>query len=211
MWRACRSPGVGEFEAWARGAPLVAEAADLELPARFLLVSVGTGTSVLHVDEVEAERIGGSALGGGTLLGLGRLLLEADGFAEIAALASQGDRREVDLLVGDIYESGVDELAAELNAASFGKLDSTDPEDLAHALAGMIGENVALIAVAHARAHDVEEVVYCGSTLEGTEPAHPGPDARHPALRAVAPIPPTGRLLRRGGSCGASLSLRLNR
>jgi type II pantothenate kinase len=157
---------VGEFEAWARGAPLVAALAGVELPAAHLLVSLGTGTSVLVVRDGRAERVGGSALGGGTLLGLGRLLLSAGSFAEIAGLASRGDRRRVDLSVGDIYRQGGLPLNPDLNAASFGKLASTAPADLAHALMGLVGENVGIIATALARAQGVAAIVYCGSTLD---------------------------------------------
>jgi type II pantothenate kinase len=157
---------VEEFAAWARGAPLVAAAAGVELPAAYLLVSLGTGTSVLAVRDGGAERVGGSALGGGTLLGLGRLLVAARSFGEIAELAARGDRRRVDLLVGDVYPTGGIELAADLNAASFGKLASTSREDLAHALMGLIGENVGIIATALSRAAAVDTIVYCGSTLD---------------------------------------------
>ena len=59
---------------------------------------IGTGTSVLALGAGHAKRVGGSALGGGTLLGLGRLLLGVDSFDEICALAARGDRRSVDLL-----------------------------------------------------------------------------------------------------------------
>jgi len=38
---------VSEFEAWARGAPVLARRAGWTLPRRYLLVSLGTGTSVL--------------------------------------------------------------------------------------------------------------------------------------------------------------------
>lgn len=157
---------VEEFSAWARGAPLVAREAGIELPADYLLVSLGTGTSVLAIQNGSARRVGGSALGGGTLLGLGRLLVAADSFVEIADLASRGDRRRVDLLVGDIYRAGGIELPADLNAASFGKLGSTSREDLAHALMGLIGENVGIIATALAQAAAVQTIVYCGSTLD---------------------------------------------
>jgi len=157
---------VGEFEAWARGAPLVAAEAGVELPPSYLLVSLGTGTSVLALRDGQAERVGGSALGGGTLLGLGRLLVAAGSFAEIAGLAARGDRRQVDLLVGDIYRGGDLPLSADLNAASFGKLASVAREDLADALMGLVGENVGIIASALARAAGVETIVYCGSTLD---------------------------------------------
>lgn len=167
---------VGEFEAWARGAPVVAAQADLDLPPSYLLVSLGTGTSMLAVAGGRAERLGGSALGGGTLLGLGRLLLGAGSFAAIAALASRGDRRRVDLLVRDIYRRGDLPLAPEINAASFGKLAQAlpgdpapaepAPEDVADALMGLVGENVGIIATSLARAAAIETIVYCGSTLD---------------------------------------------
>ncbi len=114
---------VAEFDAWAHGAPLLAAMADLGLPDRYMLVSLGTGTSVLAVEDGRVERLGGSALGGGTLLGLGRLLLGASSFRDIAELAAKGDRRKVDLLVGDIYRSGGISLPPDLNAASYGQLD----------------------------------------------------------------------------------------
>ncbi len=121
---------VPEFEAWGRGVPLLARREGLELPDGYLVVSLGTGTSVLWVRGGRCERIGGSALGGGSLLGLGQLLLGVDSFERIAELARNGDRRRVDLLVGDIYGDDETPLPRELNAASFGKIDSRDPADL---------------------------------------------------------------------------------
>jgi type II pantothenate kinase len=156
---------VPEFAAWARGAPLLAARIGLELPEKYLVAVVGTGTSVLAIEPGGAKRIGGSALGGGTLLGLGRLLLGVDSFDEICELASRGDRRRVDLSVGDIYPGGEIALPPDLNASSFAKLDSREPPDLAHALAGMLAENIGLICGNLARASGATAVVYCGSTL----------------------------------------------
>ena len=156
---------VSEFAAWARGAPLLAARTGLALPDRYLVAVVGTGTSILALDPAGAKRIGGSALGGGTLLGLGRLLLGVDSFDAICALAARGDRRRVDLLVSDIYPDGEIALPGELNAASFAKLGSRAPEDLAHALIGMLAENLGLIAGNLARSVGATAVLYCGSTL----------------------------------------------
>ena len=50
---------VSEFEAWGRGASLLAARAGWTLPRRYLLVSVGTGTSVLEIEETAATRISG--------------------------------------------------------------------------------------------------------------------------------------------------------
>ena len=122
-------------------------------------------------------RVGGTALGGGTLRGLGRLLLETDDHDRLVALAATGDRRRVDLLVGDLYRPGGIALVPDLTAANFGKaLAGGEPRaaDVAHALLGLVGENVALlagqIAVALAAPGDAgsrrrPDVLYAGSTL----------------------------------------------
>ena len=56
--------------------------------------------------ESSYERIGGTSLGGGTFWGLGTLLTGAKGFDQLLDLASEGDHRNVDLLVKDIYGEG---------------------------------------------------------------------------------------------------------
>jgi len=186
-----------EFGAWTRGAAALARDEGRRLPDRYLLVSIGTGTSVLLASGEGSRRVGGSALGGGTLMGLGSLLLGASHFEEITRLAREGDRRAVDLLVGDIYRDGVSPLPPDLNASSFAKLGSRTPPDLAHALVGLIGENVGLICNHLAELHDTNTIVYCGSTL-----------SENPVLRdvlrgvsAAARRDPV--FLTRGAFCGA--------
>lgn len=165
---------VGEFEAWARGARSMLQAAGSE-PERFLLVSLGTGTSALLVEPQGVRRVGGTALGGGTLQGLGRLLAGTASFDELTALARQGDRKRVDLLIADVYPEGAFQLPAEVNAASFARLarlaevDSPERGDLVQALMGLLGENVALICAGLAAAHQVQHVVFGGSTLRDND------------------------------------------
>jgi type II pantothenate kinase len=161
VWR------VAEFDAWASGAPLLARREGVTLPETYLLVSLGTGTSILLVQADRVERVGGSALGGGSMLGLARLVMDVPSFEQLVALAARGDRRGVDLLVGDIYDDESIPLPPDLTAASFGKLTSTRPEDLAHALVGLVGENIGLICGGLARATEAEAIVYGGSTLTG--------------------------------------------
>lgn len=162
---------VNEFEAWAVGARAILRREGREAPERFLLVSVGTGTSAILVGNTCAVRVGGTALGGGTLAGLAVALVGTSDFDAVTRLAQAGDRRHVDLLVGDIYPSGVLPLPGELNAASFAKLargsqeEAWDPRDLAHAIMGLVGENVALICGGLANAAGVARIVYGGTTL----------------------------------------------
>ena len=168
----CPTTRVNEFAAWGNGAAELLQDAAVGPARRYLLVSLGTGTSVMLVDGMAVNRIGGTALGGGTVVGLGAVLLDRSDFSEIAALAELGDRRKVDLLVSDIYRPGEIPLLGDLTAASFGKLAGLDrgkatpaPEDLAHAVMGLVGENVALICGGLGAAHQVGRVVFGGSTL----------------------------------------------
>lgn len=160
---------INEFAAWNAGSSALLRNQYLSASDRHLVVSVGTGTSVLLVDGLSASRLGGTALGGGTVLGLGAALLSSQRFEEIAELASRGDRRRVDLLVSDIYRAGEIPLASELTASNFGRL-GRDPaaatrEDLAHAIMGLVGENVALVCAGLSAAAQVPRIVFGGSTL----------------------------------------------
>jgi type II pantothenate kinase len=164
---------VTEFSAWGTGVRRLLAAQRPDVSEPYLLVSLGTGTSVLLAQGLGVSRVGGTALGGGTLMGLGGLLLGGASFDEIIALAARGDRRRVDLLVSDIYRPGEIALAGDATAANFGKplgRASPPPEDLANAIMGLLGENVALICTGLAAAHGVRRIVYGGSTLRGNRP-----------------------------------------
>jgi type II pantothenate kinase len=159
---------VSEFAAWARGAALLAGQAGWTLPERYFLVSLGTGTSILEIDGASSTRISGLTLGGGALHGLGRLLCGTDSFAEIVALAARGKRSRVDLTVGDIYPQGGIALPPDLTAASFAKLESQEPADLAQALVGLLGENVGISCAALAWARGIETLVFGGSAVSAS-------------------------------------------
>jgi len=162
---------VNEFQAWAAGARAILQRHGRAAPERFLLVSVGTGTSAMLVEKAHAVRVGGTALGGGTLAGLAAALVGTSDFDAVTRLAREGDRRRVDLLVGDIYPSHALPIPGDINAASFAKLALSSKEgpwdrrDLAHAIVGLVGENVALICGGLAAAAGVSRIAYGGTTL----------------------------------------------
>ena len=163
---------VNEFAAWGAGAAaLLAERAAKRV-ARYLLVSIGTGTSVLLVEGATVTRIGGTALGGGTLIGLAAGLLGTSDFEEIASLARRGSRSKIDLRVSDIYPAGGIPLAGDLTAANFGNYarrlrdgEPIDRADVAHAIMGLIAENISLVCTAQSAAAQVQRIAFGGSTL----------------------------------------------
>jgi type II pantothenate kinase len=162
-------PVFGEFDAWGAGAQILLARSGGDRPERFLLVSVGTGTSAMLVEAGGTTRVGGTALGGGTVAGLAAALLGTSEFDAIIEQAQRGNRWNVDLPVSDVYPGGHAALTSKINAASFAKLaknpKSQDPSDLAGALIALVGENVGLICAGLAKAADVERIVYGGTTL----------------------------------------------
>jgi type II pantothenate kinase len=161
---------IEEFDAWQLGAGRLFERAGIERPDDCLLVSLGTGTSILRLGSEGVQRVGGTALGGGTVSGLGRVLAHTDDFGELCQLAHEGERGGVDLRVSDIYLDGDFSLSGDITAASFAKLARTSdhkptPADCAAGIMGLVGENVAMICCGLAHASSVERVVYGGSTL----------------------------------------------
>ena len=67
-----------------------------------LVVSMGTGTSFVKVQGSTVEHIGGLGIGGGTILGLSKLLLKTHDFHQIASLAEHGSLNDIDLHIRDI-------------------------------------------------------------------------------------------------------------
>jgi type II pantothenate kinase len=171
-----------EFEAWGTGSRALLERQDLDADEPYLLVSVGTGTSVLQVEKTRATRLGGTALGGGTVLGLGVALTGCESYDELCKLAERGRRANVDLMVSDIYPPGEIALPGDVTAASFGNLarwlspatggsapasgDPSQREDLAAAVMGLVGENVALICSGLAERVNIQRIVFGGAALK---------------------------------------------
>lgn len=61
----------------------------------------------------------------GTLIGLSKLLINVDNYSDILKLAEQGDNKNIDLLVGDIYGGSANNinLNHDVIASSFGKIN----------------------------------------------------------------------------------------
>lgn len=167
---------IGEFAAWGAGVrDRVAQSgvfasSDEPTPQRFLMVSLGTGTSVLLVDGLSVQRVGGTALGGGTVMGLGRALTGVATFDELCELAASGDRKRVDLLISDIYQPGEIALPADATASAFGRIGRDGPEiaqaaDLAAGVMNLVSENIALLCGSLANATQTRHVAFGGSTL----------------------------------------------
>lgn len=144
----------------------------------YMLVTIGTGVSILRVDGPRKhERVSGSTIGGGTYWGLIRLLTDLEDFEDVMRLAERGDPSKVDMMVGDIYGKNSEVLekiglASDLVASSFGKLVAKDDpalglkeEDLARALLLMVTNNIGQVAYLNAKLHQTPRIYFVGNFL----------------------------------------------
>lgn len=139
----------------------------------FLLVNIGSGVSIIHVERDGYKRITGSSIGGGTFRGLMQLLGGGSSFSEMLAHACRGDSRSVDLLVGDIYGQAYSKIGLdkEIIASSFGKVRngyiSPNIDDMARGLLEMVTNNIGHLASLSAELKGTRFVIFSGFFIRG--------------------------------------------
>lgn len=130
-----------------------------------LVVSAGTGTAMVAARGNSAQHFTGSAVGGGTLLGLSRLLLGTADPLEVAYLAERGDPSRVDSTLLDAIGGGIGHLPPDATAVNLGRLvreAPPRPEDLAAGLVTLVGQVIAVIALNAAKAAGLSRIVLVG-------------------------------------------------
>ncbi|MDD4323907.1 MAG: type II pantothenate kinase [Eubacteriales bacterium] len=160
----CPTRKVPEFNATGLGGLYVA---GLE---RAVVVSMGTGTSIVYADQETTRHIIGSGVGGGTLLGLADRMLQVRDFATVAEMADHGSLENVDLTIGDISREAIGGLSANTTASNFGKVnDKARPDDLALGIVNLVFQSVGTASVLSARLAGVDQVVFTGNMVRVTQ------------------------------------------
>ncbi|EMD42304.1 hypothetical protein CERSUDRAFT_110825 [Gelatoporia subvermispora B] len=142
-----------------------------------LLVNIGSGVSIIKVDEDGSyERVSGTSLGGGTLWGLLSMLTPATNFDEMLALSEKGDNETVDMLVGDIYGQDYSKLGLKstMIASSFGKVFKKSgkkgtfrAEDISKSLLYAVSNNIGQIAYMNAEKYHLDRIYFGGCFIRG--------------------------------------------
>ena len=139
-----------------------------------VVVSMGTGTAIVSADAKKSPvYLGGTGVGGGTLIGLSKQLIGVSDIDAIVELARDGNLSNVDLVVSDITRKDLPGMSSSLTAANFGKLsDLATKNDLALGLINMIFESVAMLSLFASRACEINNIVMTGNltTLEQAKP-----------------------------------------
>ncbi len=131
-----------------------------------LVVSMGTGTALVHATSTgKTDYLGGTGVGGGTLVGLSKLLVGAEGIDHIVEYAAEGDLSNVDLRIKDITSPGaIKSLKDDMTAANFGNVsDIASKGDIALGILNMVYETVGMVSVFASRHVGTRDIVLTGN------------------------------------------------
>ncbi len=129
-----------------------------------IVVSMGTGTAIVHATRGgNMEYLGGTGVGGGTLVGLSKLMLQAETIAHIEEYSSSGNLANIDLRIKDISKDD-SLLNSELTASNFGNVsDIATRDDIALGILNMVYETVGVISIFAARSVNANRIVLTGN------------------------------------------------
>ncbi len=142
---------------------------------RALIASLGTGTALVFAEDGKEPRyLGGTGVGGGTLVGLSKRLLDMDTVAHIEELAKGGSLDKVDLRIGDIISgNNIPGFTDTTTASNFGNVsDLATKEDIALGIINMVFETIGMISIFAARGCGIKDIILTGnlSSVAQAEP-----------------------------------------
>ncbi len=135
---------------------------------QLVVVSMGTGTTLVRVDGDDISHIGGISMGGGTLQGLSHLLLKTNNVSEVVEMASRGDISHINLQIKDISKGAIEGLPMHATASLFGKAASSNatPDDIAKGIICMVLETIGSCAVLSQVGEGIKDFVLIGNLTQ---------------------------------------------
>lgn len=149
---------VDEFHATGKGGLFLSQL------DRAIIVSMGTGTAYIIADKNGEKHIGGTGVGGGTLLGLSNKMLNIRHFDDLIEMAYNGNLANIDLNISDITQDKLETLPPEITASNFGKIsDLATKSDTALGIINLVFQTIGTIAVFASRIHNTKNIVLTGN------------------------------------------------
>ena len=141
---------------------------------RALIASLGTGTALVYAESgKDPEYLGGTGVGGGTLIGLSKKMLGMDTVTHIEEVAKTGSLDKVDLRIGDMIKgNNIPGFTDNTTASNFGNIsDIATKNDIALGIINMVFETIGMISIFAARGRGIRDVILTGnlSSVEQAE------------------------------------------
>ncbi len=145
-----------------------------------IVVSMGTGTALIHAkaknfdesgapivsneEDTVIDYLGGTGIGGGTLVGLTKRMTGVATIEHIEQICREGNIENVDLRVRDISRDRFPNMNEKLTASNFGKVsDLATQSDIALGVANLVAETIFMMAIFAARSFGLKDIVLIGN------------------------------------------------
>ena len=128
-----------------------------------LVVSMGTGTCMVSFKNGKTKHVGGTGLGGGTVLGLSKRLVGTANIKSLSKLALAGKKEKVDLSVKEAIGSGIGLVPGSATASNFAKAGGSR-KDIAFGVQEMVAEANAVMVTLAAKQTGHKKIVFVGKT-----------------------------------------------
>jgi type II pantothenate kinase len=131
-----------------------------------IVASLGTGTAFVKAHGRCIHHLGGTGVGGGTILGLSKQMAHLSTFENIVEMASSGNLTNVDLTIGDISHATISHLPSSITASNFGKMnDQVGRNDICKGILNMVFQVVGMMAIFAARTERDKDIIMAGKMV----------------------------------------------
>ena len=133
---------------------------------KFIVASVGTGTAFIKNENGDMAHLGGTGVGGGTLINLCKKINPEIEFEDIKNAEVTGDLKNVDLTIQDVTTEEIKTLPKDTTAVNFGKLnEKATNEDIVLGIMNMIFETIGVMAVLAAKGSNISNIIATGQIV----------------------------------------------
>lgn len=130
---------------------------------KFIVASIGTGTAFIKNENGDMAHLGGTGVGGGTLINLSKKIEPQINFEYIKNIELTGSLKNVDLTIQDVTTEEIKTLPKDTTAVNFGKLnEKATNDDVILGIINMVFETVGVMAALAAKGSNITNIIAIG-------------------------------------------------
>ena len=132
----------------------------------FVVASIGTGTAFIKNEKGVITHLGGTGVGGGTLINLCKKINPKINFEDIRNIELTASLENVDLTIQDVTTEEIKTLPKDTTAVNFGKLnEKATNEDIILGIMNMIFETIGVMAALAAKGSNITNIIAIGQVV----------------------------------------------